>query len=386
MKRRTASLRTWSAIHRWSSLVCTLFLFLLCLTGLPLIFHHEIDQALGNDVVIVDPPRPAVASRAPLDRVVETARQRYPGRRPLFASQEVDDDRVWYVTMSSTPESGNLVQAAVDARTGALVGEPAIGGKGVMSVILSLHVDLFAGLPGKLFLGAMGVLLLVSLASGVVLYAPFMQKLAFGTVRSARAVRVRWLDLHNLIGIATVVWLLVVGATGIVNTWAELLQNVWQATEMKAMLAADRVPERPAIVTSGPLQTMLDAAVAQEPAMQVAFVAFPGSSFADDRHFAVFMRGTTPLTSRLHKPVVVDARSLHVTASRDLPWYLTLLLLSQPLHFGDYGGLPLKIIWAAFDAAALLVSGSGLYLWFARRARATASSRPTVGKPLRSAA
>jgi uncharacterized iron-regulated membrane protein len=34
-------------VHTWSSLVSTLFLLLLCITGLPLIFHHEIDELLG---------------------------------------------------------------------------------------------------------------------------------------------------------------------------------------------------------------------------------------------------------------------------------------------------------------------------------------------------
>jgi uncharacterized iron-regulated membrane protein len=30
--------------------VCTVFMLLLCMTGLPLIFHHEIDHLLGNEV------------------------------------------------------------------------------------------------------------------------------------------------------------------------------------------------------------------------------------------------------------------------------------------------------------------------------------------------
>ncbi|WHZ14159.1 MAG: hypothetical protein OJF52_000994 [Nitrospira sp.] len=34
-------------IHRWTSLVCTAFLLLLCLTGLPLIFWDEIGHWLG---------------------------------------------------------------------------------------------------------------------------------------------------------------------------------------------------------------------------------------------------------------------------------------------------------------------------------------------------
>jgi len=32
------SLRRWFVVHKWTSLVCTLFLLMLCVTGLPLIF------------------------------------------------------------------------------------------------------------------------------------------------------------------------------------------------------------------------------------------------------------------------------------------------------------------------------------------------------------
>lgn len=43
--------------------------------------------------------------------------------------------------------------------------------------------------------------------------------------------------------------------------------------------------------------------------------------------------------------------------------YLTALLVSQPLHFGDYGGMPMQILWALLDIATIVVLGSGLYLW-----------------------
>jgi hypothetical protein len=42
------------------------------------------------------------------------------------------------------------------------------------------------------------------------------------------------------------------------------------------------------------------------------------------------------------------------------------LELSRPLHFGDYGGLPLKVIWALFDVLTILVIGSGAYLLASR--------------------
>ena len=37
------AIRLWFLVHKWSSLVCTIFLLMLCITGLPLIFHDEID-------------------------------------------------------------------------------------------------------------------------------------------------------------------------------------------------------------------------------------------------------------------------------------------------------------------------------------------------------
>ena len=138
---------------------------------------------------------------------------------------------------------------------------------GFMALMLRLHASLLAGMPGTVFLGVMGLLFVAALVSGAVVYGPFMRNLPFGTVRRDRAIRLRWLDLHNLLGIVTLVWALVVA----------------------------------------------------------------------------------------------------LTAARALPWYVTALLVSQPPHFGDYGGLPLKILWAALDVVTILVLVSGLYLWGKRR-------------------
>ena len=43
------AVRAWSWVHKWTSLVCTVFLLMLCVTGLPLVFSHEIDDILGHD-------------------------------------------------------------------------------------------------------------------------------------------------------------------------------------------------------------------------------------------------------------------------------------------------------------------------------------------------
>lgn len=78
------------------------------------------------------------------------------------------------------------------------------------------------------------------------------------------------------------------------------------------------------------------------------------------------MKGKTALTERVAKPALIDAQTGKLTDMRAMPWYVNAVFLSQPLHFGDYGGLPLKIIWALFDLVTIVVLISGLYLWFAR--------------------
>jgi len=37
------------------------------------------------------------------------------------------------------------------------------------------------------------------------------------------------------------------------------------------------------------------------------------------------------------------------------------------LHFGDYGGLSLKAVWAVLDVITIVVLCSGLYLWWKKR-------------------
>ncbi|ALK97653.1 membrane protein [Massilia sp. WF1] len=378
------SLRRWSWIHKWSSLVCTAFMLLLCLTGLPLIYHHEIGQLLGNEVQAPTLPaaQAAVAApRASLDEVIAAGQARYPDKIMMYMSQELDEPALWFLTMGANPTDPQFVSIAIDARTAQYVAEPPIEGGALMAFLFHLHVDLFAGVAGKLFLGFMGVLLLVAVVSGVVLYAPFMRKLAFGDVRHGRTARLKWLDLHNLLGIVTLVWTLVVGATGVVNTLADVLLQYWQSTEIAAMVKPkeEQMRGRPPLKTLASMEQSVARAQALQPGMRVGFIAFPGTPFASAHHYGVYMHGDQALTSRLYKPVLIDAGSGQVTDQRTLPWYLSTLLLSQPLHFGDYGGAGMKFLWALLDLATIAVLGSGLYLWF-KRGRAARTKAATAPK------
>src|SRR5690606_25623178 len=160
------TLTLWSAIHKWSSLICTAFILMLCLTGLPLIFHDEIDALTDSgDWQPANPDGPLLS----LDQLLDAALAHRPGEVPLFMSFDTDRPVV-NVTTGPTPDAaaGDMHFASFDRTSGELV--PGHEG-GVMDFILQLHTDMFLGLPGMLFLGAMGVLLVLAIVSGVVLYA-----------------------------------------------------------------------------------------------------------------------------------------------------------------------------------------------------------------------
>ncbi len=357
------ALRNWYLVHKWTSLISTLFLLLLCLTGLPLIFHEEIEHyfdphpELGE--ITADSPR------IDYDQVIAGALAARPGEVVRFVGFDPEDPLgAVFTAPTLVPPPLEAHAQPFDTRTGKLF-PPEPPDDGFMNLMLRLHTDLFLGLPGYLFLGFMGLLLVASLVSGVVVYTPFMRKLDFATVRTGRSTRLKWLDLHNVLGIATLAWVLVVGATGVINTLALPILGLWQGGQLAEMTAPYK--DLPPLEQLGSLHKALETARAAAPEMDVSFVAFPGTQFSSQHHYAVFMRGNTPLTARLLKPALVDAQTGELTDMREMPLYVKILLISQPLHFGDYGGLPLKIIWALLDIIAIVVLGSGLYLWLGRR-------------------
>jgi len=366
---RQGTIRGWIWVHKWTSLICTVFLLLLCLTGLPLIFHEEIDGLTRA---------PALAEAAPAgppasyDTVVAKALAARPGEVMMFLTRDAEKPILYATTaprVDAKEDETTILQ--FDARTGELLQAPPLD-EGVMHFLLELHMSLLLGLPGELFLALIGLIFVASIVSGVVVYAPVMRKLAFATIRKARSARLKWLDTHNMVGIVTVAWLTVVGLTGVITALSTPIAGLWQMDQLARMTAPYK--------DAAPLSKLVsvDAAVAAAQAAApndaVSFIAWPGSFFSSKHHYAVFMAGDTPLTQRLVKPALVDAETGELTDIQDMPLYVKAVFVSQPLHFGDYGGLPLKIIWALLDLAAIAVLLTGLYLWLGRR-RAPAEQR-----------
>ena len=367
MQRTT--IRTWFLIHKWTSIVCTAFLLMLCVTGLPLIFHDEIDT-LTEETPQYGLPGVGSSGEAPglrpLDEMLAKALAARPGEVPVFMAFDNAQPSMTVTTAprADSPAAEMTIQI-LDRSTGEATST--VDESGVMHFLLQLHTDMFLGLPGMLFLGLMGLFFVIAIVSGVVLYAPFMRKLDFGTLRTSRSRRVKWLDYHNLLGIVALAWMTVVGLTGVINALATPIFEYWQRTDLAEMTRAYDgkgavPPER-----YGSIDKAMAAARREIPGNNPQFIAFPGGAFSSKHHYAVFFQGDTPLTEGLLTAALIDAETGEFTDARAMPWYAKALALSQPLHFGDYGALPLKLLWAMLTLFTMIVLGSGLYLWLGKR-------------------
>jgi uncharacterized iron-regulated membrane protein len=334
----------------------------LCVTGLPLIFKHEIDHLLHEEVEPAEVP--AGTPKANLERVVAAGLARHPDRVVQFIIWDRDEPSVVMLSVGksydSDPAKNEIVR--VDAHTGQYLDTPDFRSH-LTCILYRLHVDMFADLAGKLFLGLMGLVrrsdrlrrggLCAIDAEARVWHRAAPPAEARALARPAQSLRHR----HGR-----------VGPGGRLHRRDQHLGGcdpenlaVRPAFEMAGPFKSMPVPQKLASIEDS-VQTAQRAV----PGMIPFFVAYPGTPFTSSAHYAVFMRGDTPLTSRLLKPALINAATGEFTDSRDMPWYVNALLVSQPLRFGDYGGMPMKVIWAVLDVITIVVLGSGLYLWLRR--------------------
>jgi len=364
--------KAWYLVHKWTSLACTLFMLVICISGLPLIFRDEVVNWLD-----ASPSWPNVAPGSPapsLDSLVAQALYRHPAHR-IAEIDVVHGSPGILMTLAPRPQAQpgvRTIRLQYDARDGSLhhsVDSETEGpGSRFMTVMTRLHIDLYTRLPGQLFLGFMALLCTVAIISGAVLYHPFMKKNPFGTVRAQRAPRLKWLDLHNLLGIVTMVWALMMSATGALHELAVPMFRYWLAHDVQAALASQRdspvaEPSRLASV-----QEAYATARAAAAGRIVESLRFPDAGLGLPRHYLLWAKGETAPATHLFDGILVDAHTGRLTAVLEMPWYLRVLQFSRPLHYGDMAGLPLKIIWAALDLVLILILLSGLYLW-SKRAR-----------------
>jgi uncharacterized iron-regulated membrane protein len=357
----TRKLLAW---HRWCGLIVSLNVALFSITGVLLIFHEEIDEMLGVM------PTSSGEAKTTLAQAIEIAKAGVPNTDALWVSRDEEHPHLGYVGLA--PKGSRLFADskphAVDLAQGALVEDLKLD-ETFSAIVFQLHAQLLMGPAGALLVGAIGLAFLFSLVSGVILYGPMMVRFRFGLLRKDRQLRTLVGDVHKLLGIATFGWNLVVVATGILLSVGSMLLQFYAATELQALGAAHG-PSEP-VTDFRTVDEAVAHAEATSGGRELQFVALPGSEYASARHYAIIMHGKQGLDARMLTLALADARDPTRVVHHAFPLYLQALMVSEPLHFGDYGGYPLKVVWVLFSLLSLGIAISGVWITVSQRKQRT---------------
>lgn len=262
----------------------------------------------------------------------------------------------------------------VDFKSGdELIEKPAITA-GFFDWVLVLHRELFLGSNGKIYLGFVGLVYVFMLLSGFFIYGKFMKNRAMGEVRSQKTLG--FTDLHKFFGIISFGWGIIVGLSGTFLAFNGILIKIFQFQSLKH-LANQYQSFKATSDFTAPFRQVIASAYQVRPEAFISYVSFPNTEFGIPGHYLVLMNGTTAATERLSELIVVNAQTGLLAEVVQLPFYLKIVLYSEPLHFGNYGGIVLKIIWALFALISLALVCFGVASFFMKR-RKQAPSIPHV--------
>lgn len=362
--------------HLYLGIFLSIQVLVLFASGAILLFKDEIESA---SIPIETPSTSCCANEAAFDKALEGARISQPLDRPLSIAFDESDPSTLVVRLgeNGSREFRGAKKLFFDAETG-LAKDPKdenAKNRRFFDWMLELHRDFLMGSTGKLYVGVLGLLYAFTLISGFLIYGGFMKKLSYSEVRASTA-RFRFADLHKYIGISVFVWSLLIGLTGAFLAFNGTLLRLYQYTELRDLKSS--------LADTGPsekwpsLQQVIASAQEAQPESHVDFIAFPDTQFSTPGHFMVLTKGQTQFTEHLSSLVVVDAATGRQASVRELPFYLKILMLSEPLHFGDYGGPILKIAWLILTILTSALPVSGLLILYHRKKRSQKQSHKSI--------
>lgn len=378
-------IRLYKTIHTWTGIVAGLALFIAFYAGALTMFKEPLARWAS----------PPAAALTPLDRVDELitrtlaarpdARKDFtlhlgdgrgvPGRLSWQKSRQ--DESPWTAELTGGGEL-EIVQRSPSA---------------LAQIVDFLHRT--AGIPGDLdigtaFTGVMSALYLLALVSGVVVVVPSLVK-DFFALRLGPNLKRLWLDAHNLVGIVSLPFHMVIALTSVVfglhDTIYDSLDAVVYEGRLRQVMRASspfnavRPDERPAAML--PHQELIARVVAMEPGFRPVSLQYRegGTRGAlvrvwghDPRHL-VRGKGFAVVS-----PVTGEVVNTEYLPGHQGPWSATVASFFS-LHFGSFGGAPIRWSYFFLGLAGAFLFYSGNLLWIETRRRTQRREGGPVEQP-----
>jgi len=359
-RRRGFALRGWFfQVHLWTGIGAGLYVLAMSLSGSALVFREELEALYPGKARTVR----VRGDRAPLEEVRKTVARRFPGYKVAWIREPERPDQAYDVWFEKGEDARLALVDPYDAR---FLGE--VGATSTLWTFLQhLHFYLFAGRTGLLINGAGGLLLGLLCVTGLVIWWP-------GRTNWARALTVNWSggwkrlnwDLHSAGGAWTIAFVAVWALTGAYFGFPQPFVRV-----IDAFLPMSSEVPSPAGPADGrgqfPVDSLVERALAAVPGHWPTLIGLPhheGENLAvvyllpqesHDRLKTTYVY-LNPFTAE-----ILDIRRPENSRPGDriLSWLAR-------LHFGDFGGWPVKTVWAVLGLTPALLFVTGFLMWWNR--------------------
>jgi uncharacterized iron-regulated membrane protein len=367
--------KIWFLVHSWLALPIWFFVLIVCVTGTLAVLSQEIVW-LANPSMRASQP----SDDAPLlsyQQVIEAIDKAEP--QTVVQSISRPDESHFALDVEVSYPDGRSVVIYVNPYSGVIQGvAPEFNFRAFTRALHGWWLVPFTNgySWGWYLVSFLGLPLLASLVTGLVVYKRFWKGFFRPTLRIRHGARIFWGDFHRLSGIWSIWFIAVISITG---TWfliqALLFDNQISISTEKIIPAMSReaVPLSP---DGSPAPRIdLDRAIAiasqKISGLEASFVSLPGNAYS---HLDVGGRGWYPL---MFQTATINPYNGEIAATRLISDRSTLEFVTEsmrPLHTGDFGGLWIKLIWAFFGLLLSMMVLSGLLIWTKRTALATANA------------
>jgi uncharacterized iron-regulated membrane protein len=349
--------RLWQ-LHSWLGLIAGLGLLVIGVTGSLLVFRDQLDGIFAAKLMCVEPTK---EGRLSWDRLLTAAQQAWPGYEVTGFGPRTDPHLADLVYVKKRG-SHEFRAGTLNPYTGAALSSPMNPSETFTGILLELHYTWFAEHVGMLTTGIFAVLLCLLGVTGVWMYRGFWK--SFFTLRWGRSARIFFSDLHKMVGISSVGFNLILGFTGAYWNLTHVAEDGLghhdaEEDKVTGRLYADTIS----------IEALAATATKQIPGFEARWVSFPTKA-GEDLTLWGKVPATFPLSGDYGSSVAFDPQTGAVKTTTDLRQagvWMKFTDTFTALHFGTFGGLPIKILWVLGGLAPGILATSGFLIWRARR-------------------
>jgi len=363
------------AVHGWLGMNFGLLLALICLSGTFATLTHEIEWAT-QPALRIEPDGPVQ-----WEETYEALQQAHPEMHVggLSRGEMTVLDGVAWTAFLSAPD-GRWKRARVDPYDAEVVRPGAR--LYLADYMRQLHYNFFWGLWGWSFylVCFISLPLLLSVVSGLLFYKRWWRHLF--RLELGKGLHAFWSSLHRLLGVWSLIFGLIIGITGLWYLAEAELVSYDVAYPSGPTVSADTMAKHGPTPEPLSLGKYVDAATEAFPALEPTGISLPSSPdgtvrvegnagewLVRDRANSVFLDPYSGEVVDVRRPDQLDALSWWVQAA-------------DSLHFGYWGGLASKFLWAFLGLCLPVSVLSGAYLSWRRagviggRRQSSAPTRP----------